>query len=341
MNHLDALSVPDERAVTAVADARLPTVLRGRSAAARRQLGELRAAEAAPGAAVLISAEPGLDAVEVARTLHGRTAGAFVNVPCADSSPGQLQAVLFGTTEGANARTRDLDTVRRSAALVSASTLMLCEAGEIPAALQRRLARVLRDGEVYVQELRHAVPLTARIIATVGPHLEDDVHAGRMRADLYRRLSARRIALAPLRERPEDIPELVGALAEEIAAAHQSTPRTYAPAALTALASLPWPRNLDGLRDMLTRLHRAAPGAPARQEDVLHSLGFDGVPARLARFDKLRDARMRFEREYIGAVLDQHGWRMAQAAATLGIERANLYRKIRQLGLTRPTGGRS
>ncbi len=340
MNPFDVRAATGDRAPIAGAGSRLPAVLRGRSPAALRQLREVRAAQAAK-AAVLVTAEPGLDALDVVRTLHRPGDGEFVTVACDASSPGRLEAWLFGTTEGANGRTHNLDSVRRSAALASAGTLVLSEAGEIPAALQRRLARVLRDGEVYIQESRRPAPLTTRIVATSGPHLEDDVRAGRMRADLYRRLSARRIVLAPLRDRAEDIPELVGALAEEIAAAQQSPPRTYAPAALTALASLPWPRNIDGLRELLTRLHLAAPGAPARQEDVLHLLGFGAASPRLARFDKLRDARKRFEREFIGAVLDEHGWRMAPAAATLGIERANLYRKIRQLGLKRPTGGRS
>ena len=76
-----------------------------------------------------------------------------------------------------------------------------------------------------------------------------------------------------------------------------------------------------------------------RQEDVLRALGFGRARPVAPRFDSLRVARQRFEREYIGAVLDRHGWRMAEAAATLGIERANLYRKIRQLGLPRPPNG--
>jgi two-component system nitrogen regulation response regulator NtrX len=181
----------------------------------------------------------------------------------------------------------------------------------------------------------------ARLVATTAANLEDEVRGGRFRADLSRRLAAYRVSLTPLRERPDDIPDLVRALAQEVAAASGSTPRTYTPAALTALASLPWPRNLAELREMVARLHAIAPGTLARQEDVLRSVGFGPVAARLGRMDSLRVARTRFEREYIAAVLDQHRWHMVEAAASLGIERANLYRKIRQLGLTRPTGGRA
>jgi DNA-binding NtrC family response regulator len=91
----------------------------------------------------------------------------------------------------------------------------------------------------------------------------------------------------------------------------------------------------------VTRLYEADLGRPARQEEVLRQLAFGRAAPQPPRFDSLRDARRRFERDYIGAVLARHHWRMADAAATLGIERANLYRKIRQLGLTRPANGAS
>jgi DNA-binding NtrC family response regulator len=322
-------------------DEGLPLILRGQSAAAVRQREEFRAAAGA-AAAVLIAAERGVDPLEVARSLHRSERGRLIVISC-NAAPEQLHEILFGGPEADNGRTRQLEVVRRRSAFVEAGdgTLILADIQELPAALQRRLARVLRDGEIYVQESRQAVRVDARIVATTRPDLDDDVRAGRFRDDLYRRLSSHRIALAPLRERAEDIPDLVHVLAEEIAAAHGSPARSYTPAALTALASLPWQRNLDELRELLTRLHAIAPGAPARQEDVIRHVGFGGASPVVQRFDNLREARKRFEREYIGVVLDQHRWRMAEAAATLGIERANLYRKIRQLGLTKPTGGAS
>jgi len=156
--------------------------------------------------------------------------------------------------------------------------------------------------------------------------------------DLFRRLSGRRIRLAPLRDRPEDVPEVVTAISRELAAQRGLRPRTFTPAALTALVSLPWPRNIDEVREVLTRLHAEAPGTAARQEDVLRQVGFGGRGVPAAPFENLRDARHRFERDYIAAVLDRHEWRMAEAAGTLGIERANLYRKVRQLGLSKPAG---
>jgi DNA-binding NtrC family response regulator len=320
-----------------------PVVLIGASEAAARQARELAAA-AAGDAAVLIFGEAGLEHETVARALHeSRGGGPLVIVRCGDGTAADLHARLFGGPESAASRRRDVEVVTRAAALMAASggTLVLADVVELPAAVQRRLARVLRDGELYVADTRRVAPLRTRIVATTAPDLDHEIAAGRFRSELHRRLSGCRIALAPLRERPEDVPEIVGAIAETIAM-HRGTPaRTFTPAALTALAALPWHRNLDELRELIERLHANEPGAPARQEDVLKGLGFGVKPSPPLRFDSLRDARKRFEREYIGAVLARHEWRVTDAAATLGIERANLYRKIRQLGLSRPSTGAS
>jgi DNA-binding NtrC family response regulator len=112
---------------------------------------------------------------------------------------------------------------------------------------------------------------------------------------------------------------------------------TLTPAARTALAALRWMGNLDELRDALARLLERSDGNTIRQEDVLADLQHPQVrPRRVhATLASLREARQAFEREYISTVLEEYGWRMTEAARVLGIERANLYRKTRQLGITR------
>lgn len=315
-------------------------MLRGASDAAERQRQELAAA-AVNGGPVILIAEDGLEPEAVARALHAMSGGGpFTIVDCA-APAADLHAQLFGGPEPASSRRRDLEPVGRRGALLATGggTLALADAVELPAAVQRRLARVLRDGEVYVAGTRQPSAIRVRLVAIVSPDVEEEVAAARFRTDLYRRLSTRRIALAPLRTRAEDIPEMVRALAGEVAGPRGAL-RTFTPAALTALAALPWNRNLDELRAFIDRLHRAAPGTAARQEDVLKQIAFGGGTAP-ARFDSLRDARKRFEREYIAAVLSRHQWRIPEAAETLGIERANLYRKIRQLRLSRPSNGAS
>ena len=316
-------------------------MLCGRSETASRQLAAVREAASARAPALIVC-EPGLEPGRVAEMLHGGGASSpFVGIDCTGVPALAMHDQLFGCGETAAAGRHGLETVRRNAALIAAGagTLLLRNVVELPMSVQRRLARILRDAEMHVADTRSIVPLSARLVATAGPEIDADVGAGRMRADLYRRLAGHRILLAPLRDRPEDMPDVVRALAEEIGASQGVAARPFTPAALTALGSLPWTRNVDELRELLKRLHEEAPGVPARQEDVLRQMAFGYASPTASRFDRLRDARQRFEREYIAAVLARHQWRMADAARTLGIERANLYRKIRQLGLSRRPGG--
>ena len=102
------------------------------------------------------------------------------------------------------------------------------------------------------------------------------------------------------------------------------------------MASLTWPGNLGELRAVLARVAAAARGETIQIEELLPALQLDRAPAPFVPTGSLRDARLRFERDYIAAVLQHHGWRIADAAHTLGIQRPNLYRKARQLGIPLP-----
>jgi DNA-binding NtrC family response regulator len=150
------------------------------------------------------------------------------------------------------------------------------------------------------------------------------------RSDLMRRFQSCRISVPPLRQRPADL----GAVIDRLVAELTPQVRPFTQPAVTVLAALPWPRNLDELASVLAKILESA-GEVVRQEDVLAHLPIDGAFARLDLTTSLREARRRFERDYIAAVLERHQWRMSAAARTLGIERANLYRKARQLGITR------
>ena len=105
--------------------------------------------------------------------------------------------------------------------------------------------------------------------------------------------------------------------------------------ALSLLAALPWRRNLDELREVLDVLVRAAAGGTVQLDDVLGHVPIERTTTHQSGAASLRDARNAFEREYIAAALNRHGWRMDVAARALGIQRTNLYRKVRQLGIAR------
>jgi DNA-binding NtrC family response regulator len=172
-----------------------------------------------------------------------------------------------------------------------------------------------------------------RIIASATPGIDADVHAHRFRADLHRRLCAVRIDVPPLRDRAEDVPILAARLLEHICGEQGLRPRTFTQPALSLLAALTWPGNLAELHDAIARSVSDTLDDVIHVEHLLPALHLHRPPAPFVPAGNLREARMKFERDYIAAVLQHHGWRMAAAAQTLGIQRPNLYRKARQLGI--------
>jgi DNA-binding NtrC family response regulator len=314
-------------------EATLPPALLGASDAARRARATVEAATSGP---IVILAEEGLEPAAVAQYTHAQTRPdqPFVQVDCAQPDPEQLEIILLGSRQRT---TGELEVLGASSALLAArrGTVFLDHVTDLPAVVQRRLARVLRDGEVRTAS-RDRVRVSARVVASAPPDLAGDARAGRFRADLLRRFSAQQVTLSPLRSRPEDIPAIVQRLATDISVAADRPAPAFTQAALTLLAVLQWPGNLVELRLALERILRDTSGQTVRQEDVLPTIPADAMAAgRITPLVSLREARRRFEREYIATVLEQHRWRMSDAARTLGIERANLYRKTRQLGISR------
>jgi DNA-binding NtrC family response regulator len=299
-----------------------------------------RAADAARRAAdsddsVLIVAEAGFCPECIARSIHQaspRASEPFIAVDCAEDHGAVLRR-LFGTDRHAPV---EYEVALGGSALaeVGRGTILLAEVSEMPAAAQVRMSRLLRDGELRVR--RSIAPVRFRIIASAAPSLDVDVRQRRFRPELYRRLQRLRVDVPPLRDRLIDMPAVIDAALAEICRTRQIR-CTLAPAARTALGALRWAGNLDELRRSLGRLVDRCTGGTIRQEEVLadlqqietHSRG----PIRAAA--SLREARQAFEHDYIASVLESSGWRMTDAARILGIERANLYRKTRQLGITR------
>jgi len=312
----------------------------GRSHAISRVQELLRRA-AGSDACTLITGEPGSAVESVARELHGRSCRSdtpFVMVDCGAADTSGVDRLLFGSAPevptGSSPRNEaaDLEPVTRDSSVAAAigGTLFLQDVSELPASTQARLARIARDGEVRIDGA--AVATMCRLIASASPGLDADVHAHRFRGDLYRRLSATRIDLPPLRDRAEDVPLLAQRLLDDCAAAG-SPVRSFTQTALALLGALTWPGNVAELRDAIHRVAADTDVAVIQVEHVLPALRLLRAPAPFVPSGNLREARLRFEREYIAAVLQHHGWRMAEAAQTLGIQRPNLYRKARQLGI--------
>jgi DNA-binding NtrC family response regulator len=313
----------------------LPTSLElvGRSAAIAR-VQELVRRAALSDAGVLLVADRGSDVTSVAAELHARArraAAPFLQVDCGSGDPSRLDQWLFGAAP--EAASGDLELAARESQIAASfgGTIFLRDIAELPASIQSRLARVARDGEVRIDG--QPVATNLRWIASASPGIESDVQTNRFRSDLYRRVAKSRIDLPPLRDRAEDVPALAARVLDDWCAARGQAPRTMTQAALALLAALTWSGNLAELRAVVERAAQETGHDVIQIEDVLPALNLERAPARFIPSGQLREARLRFERDYISAVLQHHGWRMAEAAATLGIQRPNLYRKARQLGI--------
>ncbi len=329
----ETLMLADSRTTPFV---RLPTgaiELLGRSPAIVR-VQELVRRAAALTDGVLITAEPGAGVESVAHEVHTRSApsgAAYVIVECGGRDPAGIDRLLFGAPP--SEAPEDLDCVSSDSQVAAArgGTLFLQNVTELPAAVQARIARIVRDGEVRIDGARVATEF--RLVVSATPAIDADVRARRFRADLYRRTAAARIDLPPLRERGADIPALAARLLQELSAARGLPGRTFTQATLALIGALTWPGNLAELHDAIARVIESTDEDVIQIEHLLPALQLDRTPVPFAPSGNLREARLRFERDYIAAVRPHHRWRMADAARTLGIQRPNLYRKARQLGI--------
>jgi DNA-binding NtrC family response regulator len=307
--------------------------LLGRSASIVRVHEMIRRGAALDGGA-LITAEAGADIEAVARELHQRgraPASPYVSVYCDATDPASVDRVLFGNPAPGTAT--DLESVAADSGIVAArgGALYLHNVTELRASTQAQLARIARDGEVRIAGAPVATEI--RFIASAQPGIDGDVRAHRFRADLYRRLSTVRIDLPPLRDRPDDVPALAARLLEDACAAAGRPARTFTQAALALFGAVTWPGNLEQLRAAVERVVASGSDDVIQIEQILPVLQLDRAHSPFVPSGNLREARQRFERDYIASVLQHHDWRMAPAAEALGMQRPNLYRKARQLGI--------
>lgn len=294
-----------------------PAVLMGSSAAVRRLTDDIHSVVTEPY--VLIESEAGLDTDIVASTIHARSRrrGRYVPVECRAVKSQLVERTLFGS---ARRQSRNGEALDASSALAQAAggTLYLGNICELSPAAQARLVDV-------------------RGVAIVGAttaDLEARVEEGRFHADLLEQLSRARIAVPGLRRRIEDLPLIIEALVAERCADAGVPVKTVTDAAMSLLISMPWPGNLVELRHAIAQLVSVAASTTIEVEDILAHVQFHGALAPHSPSGTLRAARRQFERDYIALILRQHHGRVGDAARALGIQRTNLYRKARQLGIS-------
>ncbi len=292
--------------------------------------------------AVLVLGETGTGKELVARALHAASARRgrpLIRFDAAAVAPTLIEAALFGHARGAFTGAIQAQPGRFEVA--DGSTLFLDEIGELPLELQPRLLRVLQTGEVErVGEHRVRRP-DVRIVAATNRDLQAEVRAGRFRADLFHRLSVYPLKVPPLREHLEDLRPLAEHFARKLAPRLQLASVALDDAFLAELAAHSWPGNVRELENTLERaLVRARAGgnraARLRRAEGL-ALSLEGAGTRpapaLLKSGTLRQATDRFQRGLIEQQLAQCDHSLARAAQRLGIDRSNLHRLKRRLGI--------
>jgi two-component system nitrogen regulation response regulator NtrX len=221
-------------------------------------------------------------------------------------------------------------------------TIFLDEIGDMSLRTQAKVLRALQEGEIEPLGAGAPVRVDVRVIAATNKDLRSEIAAGRFREDLYYRLSVLPIPIPPLRERREDIPQLVEQLAQRVVEDNNFRPRRFSPAALAALAARPWPGNVRELSNVIERALILAPGETVELDDL------PGADPTAAAPDggwldapTLREFKERSERDYLLARLEENGWNITRTAQAIGTPRSNLYKRLEHHGLVRIAGVRA
>ena len=340
-----------------------------------KMLAVLRGAEkaAASSIAVLVEGESGVGKELIARAIHGqseRRAKPFIAVNCGAIPDNLVESILFGHEKGAFTGATEKHTGKFIEA--SGGTLFLDEVGELPMAAQVKLLRAIQGGEVEPVGGRRPVKVDVRIVSATNRNLIDDVKSGRFREDLFYRLHVYPIAIPPLRERSEDIPDLVRHFLARVAAEEGKHVRTVSSDALALLGRHRWPGNVrqlenavfravvlaesdslgvDEFPQIVAQVTGAAPqgsnGAaePKHAPAMMHLPELDAGPAMapssppihgsVTLLDARGDVRPLddIESETIRFAIAHYRGQMSEVARRLQIGRSTLYRKLENLGL--------
>jgi two-component system nitrogen regulation response regulator NtrX len=284
---------------------------------------------------VLIVGENGTGKEMIARAIHhnsARAAGPFVTVNCAAIPETLIESELFGHEKGAF--TGAQSTHRGKFEQANGGTLFLDEIGDMSLMMQAKTLRVLAEGVIERLGGEKSIAVDVRIIAATNKNLEDEMAEGNFREDLFYRLNVIPIHVPPLRERREDIPDLVNNFLNFYCEENRLSPKKLERGALTVLLEHDWPGNVRQLRNVIERLVVLSDIETINPREVAEALEkFFSHPQTPSSYATLREARAQFEREHILKALIANDWKIQETAAALGIERTHLWKKMKRYGI--------
>ncbi len=291
---------------------------------------------AAPSDAwVLILGENGTGKELVARRLHKKSArekGPFVEVNCAAIPEELIESELFGHEKGAF--TGATERKRGKFDLAHYGTLFLDEIGDMSMPTQAKILRIPQEQRFERVRGSQTIQVNVRVLTATNKDLEKEIGEGRFRQDLYYRLNVIPINVPRLIERKEDIPELAEHFLKLFSPLKGGMKKNITDGAIKKLMQHDWPGNVRELKNIIERLVIMTPGDTITADDIL-PLGTRSSSEidKLLSFEQLKDARAEFEKIFIENKLRQCGFNISKTADVIGVERSNLHRKIKGLGI--------
>jgi len=290
------------------------------------------------GSRVLISGPPGVGKEIAARMIHQwspRAKAPFIVLSAAMMSPERVEEELFGSEEDGGMRPGLLEHAH-------GGTLFLDEIADMPPNTQAKILRVLTDQSYHRVGGQRPVRVDVRVLSATSRNLQDEINAGRFREDLFYRLNVVPVKLPPLRERREDIPELVSHFFARYASERRMQPPRISEEAMAALQAHDWPGNVRQLRNIIERTLILAPGdrvscievdlLPPEILDSHNAMGSASTTMAIMG-SPLREARESFEREYLKIQIRRFSGNISRTASFIGMERSALHRKLKALGI--------
>ncbi|HSO71571.1 MAG TPA: sigma-54 dependent transcriptional regulator, partial [Thermodesulfobacteriota bacterium] len=295
---------------------------------------------------ILIRGENGTGKEIVAHTIHRlskRKNKPFVEVNCAAIPEELIESELFGHERGAF--TGATSQKKGKFDLSHEGTLFLDEIGDMSLKTQAKILRILQEQKFERVGGGKTIMVDVRVIAATNKDLEQEITLGNFREDLYYRLNVIPLEVPPLRERKEDLPELIEEFLKEYALKTGTDKKNLDPRSYELMREYDWPGNVRELKNLIERVVIMTPGAIIAADDLpghltkklgAESPDADG-PAFLREKD-FKEAKIRFEREFIVRKLQEHQGNITQTAEALGIERSHLHKKIKAYGIKLDNG---
>jgi len=289
---------------------------------------------------VLITGPAGSGKDLVAHLLHeqsNRAGAPFISLNCATMQPEGLEISLFGV-ENQSGAPREIGTFEQA----HNGTLFLDEVADMPMETQGKIVRALQGQSFQRVGGATRVEVDVRVIAASSRNLTEEMAEGRLREDLFYRLSVVPLEIQPLAEYREDIPDLADYFLKQMAVASGRPARRFAEESIAQLQAYEWPGNVRELRNMVERILIMAPGDEAElirtegiPSEIATTAGTSSVAADSSELMglPLREAREIFEREYLVAQVARFGGNISRTAEFVGMERSALHRKLKSLGL--------